>query len=90
MLTYQAIADERTKRKSLEQKLFGAFSFCQTCEQALPYYLMQISPAQCWDLQREDDGSQSGAPRPDENNGCVFRDKINDEDSNVCIDHPDR
>ncbi|EFH88209.1 hypothetical protein Krac_9622 [Ktedonobacter racemifer DSM 44963] len=40
---------------------------------------MQISPVQCWDLQREDDGSQSGAARPDENNGCAFRDKINDE-----------
>jgi hypothetical protein len=25
-----------------------------------------------------------------ENNGCVFRDKISDEDSNGCTDHPDR
>ncbi|GHO98934.1 hypothetical protein KSF_089820 [Reticulibacter mediterranei] len=27
---------------------------------------------------------------PSENNGCVFRDKISDEDSNVYTDHPDR
>lgn len=52
--------------------IFSVASAARGIEDREPFFLTKVV--------REDDGSQSGA-RPDENNGCVFRDKISDLDS---------